>query len=608
MSKVEFRKDINGLRAIAVISVLLFHFNVNHITGGFVGVDIFFVISGFLMTGILIGTNDIKGIKNFYIARFVRIFPALGALIITTLLLSLLLFTTSDFETFSRNAVSALLFYSNIYFSKHSGYFDTSSHYNLLLHTWSLSVEWQFYILFPLIVLLTKKTRLSLFGIISFLTVLSAALAFWTVYGNKEELFYTLPFRAWELLLGGMIYIASLKKIYSHKHLDKLGLLLILYSILFIQPTEAWPNFKTLIPVIGVCIVIYANNNESFVTCNPISQFLGKISYSTYLWHWPIVVLMNLYKVEFNFINITLAIIASILFGWLSFTFIEDKFRNKSLLKINVSVFIVTLSLSILVIITHGMSFRYSNSIEEIVNYRFDRTLWRADSCFLNPEQNYIDFSKCSDRTNNNSIVLWGDSHAAQLMPGFVARPSREFEIYQRTSSLCGPLIGYVNPQRKNCFEVNNNISSYIAKNKPKAVILSALWSQYETEKYLPKTLTFLVENNIKNIYVIGPFPFWQDTLPNIVEKFGLTQTGEVSRKYFDDHYNVVKNDKLLRKMALKYPNVTYISPLDMMCTELSCKATVIKQKAYPIQWDSAHLSNEGSEWFVGEILQTLRR
>lgn len=196
MTYKKFRLDINGLRAFAVISVVLYHFGVPYVSGGFVGVDVFFVISGFLMTGIVLERVDHKGVLDFYIARFLRIVPALLVVVITLMAFGMFALSTNEYEVLSRNAIASLLFYSNNYYAIHSSYFDPSSELNFLLHTWSLSAEWQFYILYPLLVILIKKLRLPVGLALSAIFTISLTITLMRVTGTREDIFYLLPTRA----------------------------------------------------------------------------------------------------------------------------------------------------------------------------------------------------------------------------------------------------------------------------------------------------------------------------------------------------------------------------------------------------------------------------
>lgn len=597
-----FRNDINGLRAIAVVCVVLFHFNVNGLQGGFAGVDIFFVISGFLMTGIAIQKVDNKRLLDFYLARIVRIVPSLTILIAVIMIYGFFKLSSSEYETLSKNALSSMLFFSNYYYAAHSSYFDASATTNYLLHTWSLSVEWQFYIIYPLIILLIKFTKKPIFPFIIFLFTASFCISMLGGIGSKDDLFYSLPTRTWEMLAGGLVFLTQkkyeklrFKYLYSYA-----GIALIFLSIIFIGKGDSWPSMLTIIPVAGTCLLIISNNQSSFITSNALMQYIGSVSYSLYLWHWPIVAYMYKNRIPFDFINITTGISASVLLGSISYYLIENNFRNKEKIKSLKPLYFTALVIVCFASYTKGLSFRFSDSLREVVEFRMDNSKWRPDTCFLNPKQDYKEFSRCSDQMDSNSIVIWGDSHAAHLMPGIMKELSDKGNIVQRTASLCGPLIGMVKNDRPHCENINANIAAEISEKKPKAVVLSGLWSFYPIKNYLKVTLDYLEKSGIENIYVIGPFPFWKEPLVNIIEKNGISQGGYTSYSFLDNTKHLESDDTFIRSLTGRYANVHYISPMSMLCDTSQCKSIVVSgHKSYPIQYDFAHMSPEGSEFFA---------
>lgn len=608
MSYKKFRLDINGLRAFAVLSVVLYHFGVPYVSGGFTGVDVFFVISGFLMTGIVLEKVDHKGIFDFYVARFLRIVPALGAIILALLIFGYFSLSTSEFELLARNAAASLLFYSNNYYATHSSYFDPSSDLNFLLHTWSLSVEWQFYLIYPLIVLTIKKCRLPVSLSILALFCLSLMYVALGLSGTKEDLFYLLPTRAWEMLAGALVYIISSSGAFTNfRHLSKLnipGLLLILFSLFTAKGSQAWPGLATLIPVAGAALVILANNQNSSLIKNNAAQFIGTISYSWYLWHWPVIVVMRYYRVEMNTINIGVGIAVSFILAVISYYLIEMPFRKRNWLRTDfVSATVIT-ACAFMVVQTHGATFRFKGDMNDVITYRFNNKEWRPDTCFLNPRQDYSVFSKCQDKMTSESIVIWGDSHAAQLMPGFRSVMKNE-NLTQRTSSLCGPLYGAENNQRPFCKDTNKNIAAELLRVKPKLVILAAFWSQYPFKDYLANTLNMLNSAGIRTV-VIGPFPYWHDPLPKVIEANGLNAQGTLSVALFDSSKNVLGNDKIIEKIVSASSNSTYISAIDIMCSKATCKVTVGKKPVIPMQWDNTHLTYPGSKWVIKNISEKL--
>lgn len=230
-----------------------------------------------------------------------------------------------------------------------------------------------------------------------------------------------------------------------------------------------------------------------------------------------------------------------------------------------------------------------------------DNSSWRPDTCFLNPEQDYTAFSKCQDKMTSKSFVVWGDSHAAHLMPGLRSVFGNDLNITQRSASLCPPIIGLQIDGRPHCKAINDMVAREISDNKPNTVLMSALWSVYPMREYLPWTIKFLKDNGVKNIILIGPFPVWKKTLIDTLEETGVNAGRTVPWGMTDETRNLRGNDAYLRELA-KDNSITYISPLDTMCTESYCKAIIGHKKSYPVQFDFAHLTPEGSRWFIEEV------
>lgn len=323
---MKFRNDINGLRAIAVMAVVLFHFNSSWIQGGFAGVDVFFVISGFLMTAIIFRglENNNFSIINFYVARANRIVPALSVVCLVLLVFGWFYLYPADYRNLGKHVAGSLSFLSNVLYWKESGYFSDASHSKWLLHTWSLSVEWQFYIIYPVVLVLLNKfislsniKRLLVLG-----TICGFILSAYATYRWRDPAYFLFPTRAWEMMMGGLAFIYPLQNLKENtkKYLEWIGVALILASYIFISKSNYWPGYLALIPVLGGYLIIQANRNDSIITNNVVTQKIGLWSYSIYLWHWPVVVIGYTFKIpHWEWIGIPL----SLVLGYCSYTFIE---------------------------------------------------------------------------------------------------------------------------------------------------------------------------------------------------------------------------------------------------------------------------------------------
>lgn len=297
-----FRDDINGLRAWAVLAVVLFHFGVPGFAGGFVGVDVFFVISGYLMTRII--TQGLErgrfSYVGFCMARAVRILPALLVLCAVLLALAYFALAPTDYRNLATHAFSSTTFISNFKYWDEAGYFDAASHEKWLLHTWSLSVEWQFYLLLPALLMLAWARRPSRNAVLVLsLLVLALSLAFnlWATTARPTLAFFWLPSRAWEMLLGGLVFLWAEPLMQGSRGSDRMrlglalaGLSLITLAVALFDGNSAWPGWRALVPTLGAALVITAARQGLWLTSHPLLRWTGERSYSIYLWHWPVYV------------------------------------------------------------------------------------------------------------------------------------------------------------------------------------------------------------------------------------------------------------------------------------------------------------------------------
>ncbi len=323
------RRDIQGLRAYAVLAVLLFHFGVPGFTGGFEGVDVFFVISGFLMTGIV--TRGLAAqrfsLMDFYLARGRRILPALGVVCLALLAWGWCWLPPTDYRVLAKHESLAMSFLSNFAFMSENGYFDAPSHGNWLLHTWSLSVEWQFYLLYPLLLaLLARRCMPEGRGFkhaVLLAALLSFAAAWWLGAHAPTKAFYLLPTRAWELLAGGLVCLhAPVWRPAQARGAEIAGLALILFAVFFFDAGLAWPGYGALVPVLGAALVLVAARQGSPLTGHRAAVALGNASYSIYLWHWPLVVGLGYFDRQSPAWTLG-GILAALMLGALSYRGIE---------------------------------------------------------------------------------------------------------------------------------------------------------------------------------------------------------------------------------------------------------------------------------------------
>lgn len=417
---MKFRKDINGLRAFAVIAVVLFHFNAAWMPGGFAGVDVFFVISGFLMTGIIFRGMEQNNFStlDFYVARANRIIPALALLCLVLLVFGWFYMSPLEYKALGKHAASSVGFLSNFTYWTEAGYFDAASHEKWLLHTWSLSVEWQFYIIYPLALLALRKFlsihTLKLLLVIG--TILSFIFSVTVTYKSPNAAYYLFPTRAWEMMIGGVAYLYPFTLKENKKRLlEWTGLILVVTSYFLISAESPWPGYLALFPVLGAFLIIQAQRNDSVITGNIVFQKLGAWSYSIYLWHWPFVVAIYTFSLPnyYSYIGMVL----SVALGFLSYKYIEKiKFQRTfptllSYLKtkpVYISGFIWVL----------GSTLFTSYAVVTPLRLEKDEML------IVEQQQQDIENLKCTPAQNKSSLgcvfgqgplkaIVIGDSHAA---------------------------------------------------------------------------------------------------------------------------------------------------------------------------------------------------
>lgn len=624
---MQFRKDINGLRAIAVIAVVLFHFNASWMPGGFAGVDVFFVISGFLMTGIIFRGIEQENfsILKFYVARANRIIPALAVLCLVLLVFGWFYLTPLDYRALGKHVGSSMGFLSNIIYWRESGYFDAASHEKWLLHTWSLSVEWQFYIIYPLVLVAMRKfmSLKAMKATILIGTVLGFIFCVLATYKWPNPAYYLLPTRAWEMMIGGVAYLYPLKLTENRKKVfEWVGLALILSSYIFITKENLWPGYLALIPVLGAFLLIQAQRNDSIVTGNIVFQSLGKWSYSIYLWHWPLVVAIYSFSLNTHFIY--LGLLLSIMLGFLSNKYIESiRFRSDfkkicSYLKCKPVYFVIIVGLlSSYVYKSEGINYpiRSATTTKEAKyisyyhrdNYAKNLTEAYSLKCDFFDAKSYK--AKNHDIPNeciNNGkggIFIWGDSHAQALSYG-IRETFSDININQVASSGCRPLIKNdikTNGEFKlSCDRSNEKAKSAILRIRPDVILLAQRDKHNENE--YNEILNYIHNNDLKSkLILVGPVPQWQPSLPSVIAKrhFDTTEKSINDTSVVSDLFTINK------KLHNKYDSseIEYISLIDGLCEKNYCLAKVDDNNT-PIVWDYGHLSLEGSKYVVSNFVK----
>ncbi len=483
-SRKKFRADIQGLRAIAVLSVVIYHARHSLLPGGYVGVDVFFVISGFLIGGILMNELD-RGeysLAGFYRRRIRRLFPALYLMLAVVLLCGVLMLPPESLRELGHTAVSTVFFVSNFDFDRLSDYFAGDSQLKPLLHTWSLAVEEQFYVLFPLFLALLwrhwrRQYRLILFAV----AAMSLILSIWAVGRHPSAAFYLAPSRGFELLIGALVTRTSLPSRVSQIQRDLLsmaGLALLLVSVVAFDDLTPFPGLAALVPCCGTALIILAGTDRPslagrIIGASAIAIFFGDISYSLYLWHWPLLVFGRYFFVApLTLLQASILILAAVGLAALSWLFVERPFlawRGPSaVFAFGASAMMVGCTVAGALAFSNGLPSRFTPETLRLFASANDYNHRRAE-CH-NPDNREIPYEKnClyGDPSAAPVAAVWGDSHGVELVMALGERLANSGRsIMQITASSCPPALDYESPHRPLCVTHNRHVFERITQDE----------------------------------------------------------------------------------------------------------------------------------------------
>ncbi|MGD0192293.1 MAG: acyltransferase family protein [Rhizomicrobium sp.] len=489
---LKYRPEIDGLRALAILPVVLFHYKVAGFAGGFVGVDVFFVISGFLITSLIVDEMN-QGqfsIVRFYERRIRRIFPALFVMLAAATVAAYFLLFPADLIRYARSLLATAGFASNFEFWQEAGYFDVASDQKPLLHLWSIAVEEQFYLLFPAFLLvLGRRARTA--GVLGLL-LLSFGFSQWAAGHAKEAAFYLLPSRAWELMLGAVLATGIVPKAGSavvREFLALGGLLLVAVSVLALNSDMPFPGMIALLPCGGAALLIHATADGKTFTGRVLSQrplvFIGLVSYSLYLWHWPVYVFVRYVLFRELSPGETAALIAaSFLLAVLSWRFVEQPFRRpiarRKLFPAAAAVMASAFVAGAFAASTNGLPQRLPVRLQQILAEQDDSEP-RIDKCFPMTALDVEAGRLCAigAAAAKPSFVLWGDSHADAIVPPIdeIARHAQRAG-YLAGGASCAPLVG-VTTWSASCRPFNDAVEKIALRPEITDVILEARWAKY---------------------------------------------------------------------------------------------------------------------------------
>ena len=657
--KLTYRPEIDGLRAIAVGAVILYHAKINifgqPFKGGFIGVDIFFVISGYLITSIILKelvTTGSFSFKHFYERRVRRILPALLFVMLVSLPFAWMYLLPDSFVDFSKSILYSLGFSSNFYFH-YSGqqYGADSGLLKPFLHTWSLSVEEQYYILFPIVLLITYKFfRRYLIHILTFGFIISLGLAEWTSRNYPSISFYFIHTRMWELLAGSILSYFEITKGHRSKNqllnitLPTVGLVLISHSIIFFDNDIFHPSFFTLSPIIGVCLIIWFSNKDELITkvlSTKLFVGIGLISYSLYLWHYPIFAFNRIFFFTSDNIFFELLLLLSVLvLSIFSFYFIEKPFRNK---KNNIKNILILIFISSFVIISFNLYVIHNDGVKT----RLPKIFLKE---FRTTNINYY------QKDNTQKIVLIGDSHADTL--GFNLNEKikkKDLSLFRFKTRMYLTDFNYVERKTKkideNFIESNIKIDNFLKENSSLIIVFHQRWSAWFLEKFFDNEEGYKESNDLEIPSYLEPI---NTKTPSFKERQQYTKEGLISqinkiinqghklvlvypipevgvnpdqyllKKYilnknvFKNSFPVIsssyevykKRNKLIFEIldSIKNENIYRVYPHSYFCNKQIKNRCVANDENDIFYYDGDHLSIQGSKFVVDDIMEQIEK
>jgi peptidoglycan/LPS O-acetylase OafA/YrhL len=634
---MKFRYDINAMRAVAVTAVVLFHYKVDFIPGGFVGVDVFFAISGYLMTSIIMGRLA-KGkfsIWEFYHDRAKRIVPGLLGMCFVLLAAGYLFLEPATYHYLGSTSIAALLFFSNFRFWEATGYFEPQSDVKWLLHTWSLSVEWQFYLAYPIILLgLYKfdKTRRHIIPILWSMALLSFLSCVWLSTNGPPSAFYLLPPRAWELIAGGIVALQFTNdgRRYSATLLAS-GLLFIGISIALYDKNLPWPYYWGLLPVVGTCLVIAANRADAPIFKNKLIQTIGVWSYSIYLWHWPVAVAAlylgfattTPFKIVAEIVIVAAILAVGRLLLSLGRKFIETRLAENRWPELiwGASALGLTLAFAGTITINQGLANRRPDGDKEYLAYQTALHDWDyPEAC--NGTDASGNLRPCRlGLGNDRGVLVIGDSFAMQIYSRFAEIVSRDPDssFTFLASPACPPLTGIraVHDRFKCNGFVEKAMQFAEARNFARIMLVSNWygyfnpqdgWMCFETgggcrlerepEFFYPlldaafaglRSRLLELKNRGTQIVIVGATPSGRWNVPTELAKrrflgMDTTDIEYIDRATFDDRAYPVKS----RLMALAASiGEKFVDPVEFLCDQQRCPT--VDSEGVPYFKDDCH-------------------
>ena len=631
-----YRADIDGLRAVAVIVVVLFHAFPALLPGGFVGVDVFFVISGYLISGIILTAIHAGrfSFAHFYARRIRRIFPALTIVLAAVMAVGWFGLYADDYARLARHVAAGAAFASNFALWQESSYFDVAAELKPLLHLWSLGIEEQFYLVWPLLLVTAARWRRGPLALTLFIAAISFLLSIWTVRIDRTPAFYAPWNRFWELLAGAMLACtdadealrAGMRRLADRRWvghaLGIAGIAMILAGVLLIDSTRVFPGLWVLLPVAGTAALIVAGPrswiNRSLLS-QPLVVWVGLISYPLYLWHWPLLSLARVIGSDTPEVSVRVVLIAlSVLLAWLTYAIAERPIR----FTLRSPIVVPAVSTAMVAVFAWGLATNVSggfverpvnrNSAAKLVEFyeRMRRSdlpaAYRYECDFMDTRTEQVRPAldpSCTAPGREQTYFLWGDSFAQSLSRGIREQLPAATALAQVATSAC--LVSITNfdltvPGRR-CERANVFAMEAIQRLRPAVAILAqsgghaiADWKGISAKA---------LELGAGHVIVVGPFPIWRPSLPAVYAEHHLTDHAEYVGTGLDQESFAI--DRTLASELQGLNGVTYVSLLDRLCDRGACLARVPGEGELDLMAvDFGHLSPKGSSYVGRAILK----
>ena len=652
MSVLRYRPDIDGLRALAVLPVILYHARLLGFTGGYVGVDVFFVISGYLITGVIAQdvTANRFSLVRFYARRCRRILPALIFVILLSITVGLIILIPRDLQRLGQSVVASSAFVANVLFWIKTGYFEPAAESHPLLHLWSLAVEEQFYLLYPLLLplLLQRNIRLAR-NVLGFLILASFVWSTYEVSVAPARAFFLPASRIWELLAGGVLYLLRADpgraKSTQATALAAFGVTLIAVPVLLYTESTPFPGPTAALPVAGTMLLLRAGETgnvvSSYILSHPVAVGLGRVSYSLYLFHWPLLVFANHVAIRpLTVIETTFVLLLSVALSFVSFHFVEKPFRkgaglprtsDKRTMRWAAAGLVPLAMFGLFLHFANGLPGRVPEEVQKLAAGEED-IIESRDSCMRRTPEEVEHGDLCSlgakVKRGTTSFLVWGDSHAQAISPAISAAAEA-----QGTSGLlasrgsCPPLLGvridgYYDDD---CVAFDDAVLKLVDHGRVQTVFLVASWatlvqrirngaitvtgpepevfrreSPPETlEKILIRSIDSLLEKNyVSQVIVVETVPGARFSVPSVSARLLWWDRNEPRLLWTRPEHR--KRNESVSRVAAHYQGkdrVVFLRPSDVFCSEVYCRA--VSAQSVPFYADDNHLTVSGARTLV---------